>query len=333
MLATVIFCLGAAMSLAASALLVTRLVRIGELLGLSEAMLGLLAALAADAPEVSAAVSALSHGQRDVGVGVILGSNVFNLAALLGLGAVVAGRIALHRRVVVLEGIVALWIAAVAVAVVAGWIVPATGCVLAAAVFGPYVLISAIHPRRRRRWLQRTRWRKWLDRTMIEEEEELLPALHPPRGHPADGILAAAALTVVVVASMAMERAATSLGERYGVPNVVVGGVVLAAVTSLPNAVAAVYLASRGRGAAMLSEAANSNTLNIIVGLLLPTVVLGLNAPSHGALFVAAWYGGMTLFVLSLAFRSRALSRRSGVAVIGLYGVFVALLVAVGSSW
>jgi Ca2+/Na+ antiporter len=37
-----------------------------------------------------------------LGAGVVIGSNIFNLAALLGLGAVVAGRIVLHRKVVAL---------------------------------------------------------------------------------------------------------------------------------------------------------------------------------------------------------------------------------------
>ena len=55
-----------------------------------------------------------------------------------------------------------------------------------------------------------------------------------------------------------MERAASALGTRFAVPEIVVGGLVLAAVTSLPNAVAAVYLAARGRGAATLSIAATS---------------------------------------------------------------------------
>ena len=54
----------------------------------------MVAALAADAPEISAAITALARGQRDVSVGVILGSNAFNLATLLGLSAIVAGR---HR--------------------------------------------------------------------------------------------------------------------------------------------------------------------------------------------------------------------------------------------
>ena len=84
------FLAGAVVCLATSWLLVSRLERVGERLGLSEALLGIAAAMAADAPEVTAAVSAMASGEQRLGAGVILGSNVFNLAALLGLGAVVS---------------------------------------------------------------------------------------------------------------------------------------------------------------------------------------------------------------------------------------------------
>lgn len=86
--------------------------------------------------------------------GVVIGSNVFNLAALLGLGAVVAGEIRLYRRVIVLE-----------------------------------------------------------------------------------------------------ELTASTLGTRYHVAEIVTGALVLAGVTSLPNAVSALYLALRGRGAATRGRA------------------------------------------------------------------------------
>ena len=56
-----------------------------------------MAALAADAPEITSAAAAMSSGQRHLGAGVVVGSNVFNLAALLGLGALVAGWIGLPR--------------------------------------------------------------------------------------------------------------------------------------------------------------------------------------------------------------------------------------------
>jgi Ca2+/Na+ antiporter len=87
----------------------------------------------------------------------------------------------------------------------------------------------------------------------------------------------------VIVASVVMERAASDLGQRYGVPQIVTGGLVLAAVTSLPNAVAAVYPAARGRGAATLSAALNSNTLNVVFGLLLPGAPIGLRQASGQA--------------------------------------------------
>ena len=51
------FTAGVAVSLAASWLLVSRLERLGERAGFGEAWLGLVAALAADAPEITAAVT------------------------------------------------------------------------------------------------------------------------------------------------------------------------------------------------------------------------------------------------------------------------------------
>ena len=104
----VVFLVAATVSLAASWVLVSRLERVGARLGLAEALLGMLAALAADAPEITAAVTALAGHHARIGAGVVIGSNVFNLAALLGLSAVLAGEIALHRRVIALEGVVAV---------------------------------------------------------------------------------------------------------------------------------------------------------------------------------------------------------------------------------
>ena len=77
-----------------------------------------------------------------------------------------------------------------------------------------------------------------------------------------------------------MERAASALGEHHEVAGIVVGGLALATVTRRPNAVSAVYLATKGRGAAVLSTALNSNSLNVAAGLLLPAVVIGLTRPS-----------------------------------------------------
>lgn len=324
------FLAGAIVSLATSWLLVSRLERVGERLGLSEALLGLVAALAADAPEITAAVSAAAGHQQRVGAGVVLGSNVFNLAALLGLGAVVAGRIGLRRKVVALGGAVAMCVAAICLAAVAGVLPVVAGLALAALTLVLYAVLLGTEGRGLGRLGLPRRWALWLRSAVSEEETELEEAIRPRRGRWPDVAAAAAALAVVVVASVIMERAATELGQRLAVPQIVTGGLVLASVTSLPNVVAAVYLATRGRGAATLSTALSSNTLNVVAGLLLPGALVGLGAASGQAGLVTAWYVVLTLAVITLAWRHRGLGRGAGLLVIGAYAVFAASVLASG---
>ena len=322
------FVLAAGVSLATSWVLVTRLERVGARIGLSEALLGMLAALAADAPEITAAVSALAGHHTQIGAGVVIGSNVFNLAALLGLASVVQGRIALHRRVIVFEGTVAMLLAVICLAVVAGGPGPGIGLLAAAVVIVPYLVISGLSPTRLRRLALPAAWTRWLGEAVHEEEAELEPAIHPQPGSTIDVIVALVAVTVVIGASIAMEQAASTLGDRHGVAQIVIGGLILAAVTSLPNAVAALYLASRGRGAATLSVALNSNALNVTAGLLVPGVIVGLGAPSGGATLTAAWYLGLTALSLAFAYAARGLRRAHGTLIILAYVAFVAAVLA-----
>ena len=322
-----VFLFAATASLATSWLLVSRLERVGARLGLSEALLGLLAALAADAPEITAAVTALIGHHTRIGAGVAIGSNVFNLAALLGLSGVIAARIELHRRVILLQGTVAVAVAALALAVVAGGLPAAGGLGLSAAILIPYIIVLAVGPRRLSHLGLPARWAAWLADAVHEEEIELREAIHPSRGRGADLVLAVLALIAVVVASVVMEHEASRFGSRHAVPQILTGALILAAVTSLPNAVAAIYLALRARGAAALSTSLNSNVINAVVGLMLSGTILGLGSVSGQSVLVAAWALGLTLFTLAWAYRTRALTRALGTAILGAYLVFVAVVV------
>jgi len=320
----VIFVSAAAVSLATSWLLVSRLERIGARFGLSEALLGMLAALAADAPEITASATALAGHHARIGAGVVIGSNVFNLAALLGLGAVVAGEISLHRRVIILEGTVAILIATICLGVVLGGAGPGVGLFAAVVVLIPYLIVSGVSPHRLGGLGVPSAWARWLSEAVIEEERELEPAIHPSQADARDVIVAVLATGVVVGASVAMELTASTLGGRHHVTQIVIGGLVLAGVTSLPNAVSALYLAVRGRGAATLSIALNSNALNVTIGLLLPGVLVGLGAPSGQGTLVAAWYLGLTALTLVCAYAGRGLRRSHGALIIAGYLAFIA---------
>ena len=126
-----------------------------------------------------------------------------------------------------------------------------------------------------------------------------------------------------------MEHGAVALGNRFGVADIVIGALVLAAVTSLPNAVAAVYLARRGRGAATLSTALNSNAINVAAGLLIPATVIGIAAPTGSGLLVVFSYVGVTAVTLLLAYTGKGLGRGSGLTIMGLYVAFVVVLLAI----
>ena len=290
-------------------------------------MAGPVAALAADAPEITSSVVALARGQASVSAGVVIGSNVFNLVALLGLAAVVAGWIGFHRRVVVLSGVPAVWVAAVCLLTVAAVVAPVAGLGLAAVVLAPYVAVLGMRRARMERLRLPAGWVRWLLAAVHEEETELAEAIRPGLGTWRDAVAALAALIAVVGASTVMEVAATAVGRRYAVADIITGGLVLAVVTSLPNAVSAVYLARRGRGAAVLSTALNSNAINVVGGLLIPASLAGLGPASGQGTLVAAWYAGLTMLALALAYRGRGLGRAAGTVIIAGYLAFVTALI------
>jgi Ca2+/Na+ antiporter len=193
---------------------------------------------------------------------------------------------------------------------------------LALLVFVPYVVVSAMSPEARARLPLPSRFRLDVEEALEEEEDEIADVIGPVHGRRADAWVALASLVTVVAASVALERVATTLGTRAGIPDVVLGGIVLAVVTSLPNLVAAVYLARLGRGAATLSEAMNSNRVNTLAGLLVPAAIIGVGfgaTASAGTTTLAYWYLGMTVGILALAYLRRGLGRIAGVAILATY--------------
>ena len=205
-LAIPVFCVSLAGTLAATVVFARELDRLSERLGLSEGLHGILTALGADAPEIATAVAALLSSRSKIGVGVVVGSNVFNLAALLGLSAVVAGHVRIHRHGLLLNGAVALAVAGVATALVLGSIGAVVATVLLLAVFVPYVFLLAMPPRR-----------GFLVAAVREEVEDLRTGEHPGKASRADAVVLAAALGAIVLGSVGMVHAAEDLGRRWGV--------------------------------------------------------------------------------------------------------------------
>src|SRR3954464_13187835 len=140
-----------ALTVASSIGLARELDRIGERLGFSEALVGIVTALGADAPEIASAVAAIVAGHQDTGVGVVVGSNVFNIAGLLGVSALIAGPVRIHAHGLALTGGVAIAVAVIGGLVAVDVLPGAVGLVLALLALAPYVTLSALHARARAR--------------------------------------------------------------------------------------------------------------------------------------------------------------------------------------
>jgi cation:H+ antiporter len=320
-----LFGLGLGLSLAASEVLVTALSRIGGRLGISAGLLGLLVALGADAPEISSAVTASLSGARDVGVGVILGSNLFNLAALLGVSAVIAGRLSFRRELLILDGGVALLATLVVSLLLIAHVSAVASMALMLLVFLPYVGVLATPPREVERLRIPAPLRHRL--AILGRLVHPAPGLNRPgaSGRAAWWILPAVA--AIAAGSYLMVTAALTLGDRWHLPHALLGAVVLAALTSLPNAYAAVRLARDQNGPAVVSEAFNSNTLNLVVGISVPALFLKGALTAADAGMDLLWLLGMTVAAIALGSVRHELGRLSGVVLIAMYLGFLALIV------
>lgn len=331
-LALALLALSLVVTLGAARTFAQRLDRLGVAFGLPEALLGLLTALAADGPEISSALVALAKGEHSVSVGVVIGASTLNLATMIGLSALLTGAVALSRSTLALEGVMGLAATLLAGMVLLGVLDPLVGVLLLACIGVPYLLVLVDGSRFLARLPLPVRTRAALVSILSERaaahaqdasDEDAAHATAEVRPHHALWIVLDLAL--IVAGSFGMVQAAVSLGGHWGVSGALVGVLVLGPLTSLPNAFTGVRLGLAQRGAALVSETFNSNTINLAGGVMAPALFVGLGSASGTQRTDLAWLLGMTCICLFCLARPRGAGRGAGALLVGLYAGFVVL--------
>lgn len=323
-LAALLFLVSLAVTLGAARLFARRLDRLGVRFGFPEALIGLLTALAADGPEISSALFALVRGAHNVGVGVLVGSNGFNLAAMIGVSALLAGQVRLAPETLALEGLVGLVVTVVAGALLLRWLPAAAATGLLVLVLIPYLmlviagarLLERLHPQSRS--LTARLARALHEHPGPERAEE--PGERPT--HHLLGLIIAD-LVLIVAGSAGMVQTALTLADRWHISQSVLGVLILAPLTSLPNAATAVRLGLAGRGAALVGETFNSNTINLAAGVIIPSLIVSLPVVSALGKFQLAWLFVATVLTLAILARPGGMRRVGAGALIILYFAFV----------
>ncbi len=325
LLAAPLFVSSLVVTLAAARVFARRLDRLGLRFGFPEPLIGLLTALAADGPEIATALVALIKGAHSVSVGVLVGSNAFNLAAMIGVSALLVGSVRLSREALLLEGLVGAFVTATTAAVLLGWLPALPAVIVLACVLVPYVLLQIRGPRLLRRLPVAD---KRTDRVAgVLAYRQPLQRRAVPRADPARHLVALAVLDVVLIVagSTGMVQTALALGDRWRISGAVLGVLILAPLTSIPNALTAVRLGLSRRGSALVSETFNSNTINLVAGVTVPALFVDVTSISGLGRFDVAWLLAMTALSLLLLARPGGMRRAGAAALISLYAMFVAV--------
>lgn len=305
-LAVPLFVVSLTVTLVAARFFAQRLDSIGTRFGLPEAMIGLLTALAADGPEISSAMIALVKGAHSTSVGVLVGSNAFNLAAMIGVSALLTGCVALARRDLAPEAALCVAITIIAAAVLVRWLPPVVGVVLALGAVVPYAL-----------------WLREAEREALEHSARASHLSTRATHHLLALIVVDVAL--IIGGSFGMVESALTLGHRWGVSEALLGVLILGPLTSIPNAATAIRLGLAGRSTALVGEAFNSNAINLGVGAVIPALFVSLTHPSGTAKLEVAWVVAMTLITVAMLWRRRGIRRPEAAALVIMYAGFVAI--------
>jgi len=298
-------------SLVRGAVSLARLLRVGTVvIGLT------IVAMGTSAPELAASLTAALHGRGNIAVGNVVGSNIFNIALIVGAAAVVRP-IAVHLSAVQIEWPVMLTLSVAAVAMTWDGTVgrfEGAALVLTLILFSVFLIVRA------------------RGRTAPDEEQLLTAAVDARTVRRArqravlDVGLVVLGMLLLVGGAQLLIRGAVVVAELLGLSDRVIGLTIVAAGTSMPEMATSLVAARRGEAEIALANVIGSNIFNI-------TGILGtvaLVTPQHvpqATLSVDLWWMlGYTVVLLPLMRTGMRISRLEGAALLAGYGVYLALL-------
>jgi cation:H+ antiporter len=290
-------------------LLVRGATRIAAALRMSRLVIGLtVVAFGTSAPEFAVSIGSALQGEVDLAIGNVVGSNIFNVLAVLGLSALVAPLV-VDRQLIRLDVPIMIGASFLVWALCAGGgLTRAEGALLFA------LLLAYIG------------WSVWQARREntpeVEDDDDVAP--HLPR----DAGLVLLGLALLVGGAQLLVNAAVDIAQQLGVSQLVIGLTIIAAGTSLPELATSLLASLRGQREIAVGNIIGSNIFNLFG-------VLGLTAlvsPEGLAVARAAMVIDIPIMVAAAVacfpiFFTRLVSRHEGATFALLYVAYTVYLV------
>ena len=306
---------GLVLLVAGAELLVRGASRLAIAAGVSPLVIGLtVVAYGTSAPEMAVSLLATVHGQPDVAVGNVVGSNIFNVLVILGLSALIAP-LAVSAQLVRLDVPVMVAVSLLLLPIARdGEVGPVEGGLMLLGIVA-YTAYIVRHGRK--------------EADLVRGPER------PGRG----GIVldigrVLVGLTLLVLGSRLLVDAAVSIARDLGVSELVIGLTLVAAGTSLPELATSVLATIRGERDIAVGNIVGSNIFNIIA-------ILGVCALAReGAVTISPAVLrfdipvmiGVALLCLPIFFAHRRISRVAGALFLGYYACYATYLILQASQ-
>ncbi len=242
-------------------------------------------ALGANIPNYAASIVAIAGREMEVGLGIIIGSNIYNMAIILGIvtfavpqrhGVILKLRMARDVRTVALYTLAGMLTTLCGV-----WLLPGTplASLFRASLLFPVLLTIVmvtmvalfggliLHALRRTHHDHDESLPIPMIRRMAQQKRVSTVPLRQLLIWIAEALLA---LVTALGAVVVMVQAGQNLAQDLHMPPVLTGLLVLAIATSLPNTIVAFMLARTDREASCVEEIFSSNSINATLGIAVP---------------------------------------------------------------
>lgn len=294
-------------------------VGLATLLRLTPAVIGLtVVAAGTSVPELAVSMIAAAKGSTEIAVANVVGSNIFNILAILGLAAVI--------RPLVLNGNAIRFEYPVMALVTLLCVVVCSDGEISRLDAGLFVLIHVTFTAFMVRLVRQQMSESELH-NLQGEVEELAKTARPIRAWVSVALVVLGAALLGAGAHSTVSGA-VSLARIIGLSERVIGLTIVAAGTGLPEVVTSLVSSFRGRDDVAIGNVMGSNLFNILGILGLSGLASPLPVPAGIIQSDNWWMLGITVLLFPIIFTERRITRSEGAVLLGIYGAYLAFLLA-----
>lgn len=275
----------------------------------SHLVIGLtIVAFGTSAPELVVSINASLTGQGDIAIGNIVGSNIFNIAVILGISAVIHPLQA-KRQLTRID--IPLLILATIVLTVLFWngtLNRLEGCIFLIGII-LYTTFSLYYSRKHE---------EKVEKSIGELEKQ-------PEPWYKDILYLGGGLAILIFASHLLVNNAVSIAQELGVSEAVIGLTIVAAGTSLPELATSLVAALKKNPDIAIGNIVGSNLFNILAIAGTSSVIHPIVAKNVNYIDLLVMLG-LTLLLLPVVKSGQKISRAEGWVLIVIYLCYLAWL-------